>query len=121
MVYDRREPCGIGHCNVFTYPHLHNQTREGTATWLETKKPDVPEVRYLPPAGTVLAGLAVTFAGGIGIVLGMILMAAGVVWGMRERQRVEDAKALAAVWPRRRYCVACSKRIAPEGSPHEAM
>lgn len=120
MGYDLERPCGVGYCNVLTYPRLRDQMQKGTPAWNEAAPPEVPEARYPFAAGVVLLGLIICGGGGGAILLGLLVIAGGAAWWAYMKRAVADAEAALAAWKRRRYCLACDKRIAPEGGTYEA-
>jgi hypothetical protein len=58
-------------------------------------------------------GLLLTFTGGWGILLGLLVVAGAVGVALFNRQKVQDAIAAKAAWDVDFYCVTCPKQFPP--------
>ena len=120
-MYDLNEPCGVGYCNVTTFASLSDTAREGTARWQMAQPPEVGTPPYWWPVLVVVVGMAALGSGTVAaVVFGVLLVVGGAGWAVRMWRDVEAARAARATWGRRRYCLACDKRIAPETASRKA-
>ncbi len=74
-------------------------------------RPPKAEGAFAWPLGLLLSGLALLVSGAV--LAGLLVAVVGVVWGLRERDRVEAAKRADEEWQRKMICLVCKKSFVP--------
>lgn len=107
-------PCGKGTCEVWTNRRvLESLPREAPGRGV-LAPPVVPEGQYWFAGLMVAVGAMLALTGGGGLLLGLLLMAGGIGFGVYTGRTLQRARDALAAWEEGRYCVTCDRAL-PDG------
>jgi hypothetical protein len=97
--------------NIEDLPLFWRQQHEGSPLWRQYGPPAVPESRVWAVLAVIVAGIAVMVTGSV--LVGVLAVVVGMVWGAFDRQSVEAARRRLEEWSASKICLACPRVFQP--------
>lgn len=100
-----------GSSNIQLLSHYVDSLPPGSPLRSEYARPSMPEGGFVGALAAVVIGVAMLLSGGGWA--GVVVLAAGLVWGYVLWQRHAAADSARSAWANRRICLACTEQWVP--------